>query len=115
MSGRDPTYPLGAQIGIGHLKGHPDGEGGVCEVEIGGWVVLVEIDPSGGSPIVSTRVDVHDIEDVAVLPTGEARELERDAAGLDHGSGVLHVRSHDGVVALHHRVGRAPDARRWYG
>ena len=115
MSGRDPTYPLGAQIGIGHLKGHPDGEGGVCEVEIGGWVVLVEIDPSGGSPIVSTRVDVHDIEDVAVLPTGEARELERDAAGLDHGSGVLHVRSHDGVVALHHRAGRDPDSRRWYG
>ena len=42
----DPADRFGGQVGVGDLKGEANGESHVGEIEIGGRLVLVEVDPA---------------------------------------------------------------------
>jgi hypothetical protein len=56
MSKSDPPDRLGGQVCVRDLKGHPDGEREVGEVEVGGSILLVEVDASCRPGKVGARV-----------------------------------------------------------
>ncbi len=79
---RYATNGLRREVRVGYLEGHADGEGEIGEVEVGRWVLLVEVDGATGRLVVRSCVAQH--EDGVDGRPGEADadDADGDEVGL---------------------------------